>query len=201
MIDLKEQEKRFKNHIATLADYGNIKVLDFKAPETNDYRIRFLFEEDYCKLHISGDLGYLIATNYNNMTYDNFDCYIDNVGYFRGKIDCTSRKIYRYNENLARKDLLGYIKEYEMEDSFKRAYDWGPEEESVEDIMYRIFEDFSEENGIGQKGYECVYYYIDDFGDFAGNLGKESTGIIELYLLAFKLAKEQVEKGRKKIVI
>ena len=46
MINLEKQKENFKNHVATLTDYGNIKILDFKNPKSNDYRIRFLFEED-----------------------------------------------------------------------------------------------------------------------------------------------------------
>ena len=70
MIDLEIQKKYFENHVATFTDYGNIKILDFKNPNSNEYRIRFLFEQDYCRLHISGDLGELVAANYNNMTFE-----------------------------------------------------------------------------------------------------------------------------------
>lgn len=70
MIDLERAKRNFRNHVATFTDYGNIKMLDFKRPDSNEYRIRFLFEEDYCRLHISGDLGALIATNFMNMTYE-----------------------------------------------------------------------------------------------------------------------------------
>ena len=55
-MNLEKQRENFKNHIAKFTDYGNIKILDFKEPESSYYRIRFLFEEDYCRLHISGDL-------------------------------------------------------------------------------------------------------------------------------------------------
>lgn len=68
-MNLEKQRENFKNHIAKFTDYGNIKILDFKEPESSHYRIRFLFEEDYFRLHISGDLGELVATNYSNMTY------------------------------------------------------------------------------------------------------------------------------------
>ena len=64
-MNIELEKENFKNHIATFTDYGNIKILDFKNPKSYDYRIRFLFEEDYCRLHISGDLGELIASNYN----------------------------------------------------------------------------------------------------------------------------------------
>ena len=64
---LERQKENFKKHKANLMDYGNIKVLDFKNPDSNEYRIRFLFEEDYCRLHITGDLGSLIACNFYNI--------------------------------------------------------------------------------------------------------------------------------------
>ena len=70
---LTEREKKcFECHKATLSDYGTIKMLDFKRPESSYYRIRFLFEEDYYRLHISGDLGSLTAANCTNMTYEKF---------------------------------------------------------------------------------------------------------------------------------
>lgn len=130
-MDLEKQKEHFKEHIATFTDYGNIKILDFKKPNSLEYRIRFLFEEDYCRLHISGDLGELIATNYNNMTYEKFSDFVNDVGYFEQKIDCHNRPIYTYDEELAREELL--------------------------------------------------------------EMAKKETGILELYMLAFKLAKEQLD--------
>lgn len=35
-MNLEYQKRWFKNHVATLTDYGNIKILDFKNPDTND---------------------------------------------------------------------------------------------------------------------------------------------------------------------
>lgn len=46
MIDLEREKQNFKDHVATFTDYGNIKILDFKNPNNNEYRIRFLFEQD-----------------------------------------------------------------------------------------------------------------------------------------------------------
>ena len=40
MINIEAQKKNFENHIATLTDCGNIKILDFKNPESSNYRIR-----------------------------------------------------------------------------------------------------------------------------------------------------------------
>lgn len=84
-MEKKKVIERFKNHKATFTDYGNIKILDFKKPGSIEYRIRFLFEEDYFRIHISGDLGELIASNYNNMIYEEFSDFVNDIGYFKQK--------------------------------------------------------------------------------------------------------------------
>ena len=118
MFDREKQMKHFEKHIATLQDYGNIKVLDFKNPESINYRIRFIFEEDWCRCHISGDLGELVATNYNNMTYEGFKDFVHNTGYFKEKIDCASRPIYEYDEKLAVKELNEHLADAKFVYSF-----------------------------------------------------------------------------------
>lgn len=90
-MNLEKQKENFKNHRAIFKDLGNIKILDFKKPNSTEYRIRFLFEEDYCRLHISGDLGELIAMNYRNMCWNQFDDFVNDIDYFQEKILCHSR--------------------------------------------------------------------------------------------------------------
>lgn len=187
MLDLERQKECFKNHIATFTDYGNIKVLDFKNPDSWDYRIRFLFEEDYCRLHISGDLGELIATNYNNMTFNNFSDFVDNVGYFKEKINCHNRAIYYYNHDLAIEELT---------ERLLRDYSDDIDIEDVDDFVDDILYDYSDKTGIGNIGYEKLAEIDPDAFEWVGDVGKESTGILDLYMLAFKLATEQLrERG------
>ena len=196
MIDLEKQKENFKNHIATFTDYGNIKILDFKNPNTSHYRIRFLFEEDYCRLHISGDLGELIATNYNNMTYEKFSDFVNDVGYFEGKINCHNRKIYVYDEEDAKNDIKERLEEYDCLDNVLEhdRYEWENDEDKLEEFYEDVLEDFSQNNGIGSKGYDARSEYFDNAGEFASNIGKRETGILDLYLLAFKLAQEQLKR-------
>ena len=191
-MDLERQKENFKNHIAKFTDYGNIKILDFKAPDTSNYRIRFLFEEDYCRLHISGDLGELVATNYNNMTYKGFNDFVHNTGYFEEKIDCLSRSVYRYYEGKARQDLLKLIEEYDLKEELGQVYDWESEEESVNDVIDEILSDFDSDRGIGSKGYDVASEHFFDFWEDARYIGREETGILGLYMLAFELATKQL---------
>lgn len=198
MIDLEFQKKFFLNHVAKCTDYGNIKIVDFKRPDSNEYRIRFLFEEDYCKLHISGDLGELIATNYNNMTLKGFSDFVNNVGYFREKIDCHNRRIYTYDFENAKKDLKELLEEWDMTEKILQhdRSEWETDEDKLEEFYECVLEDFSEDTGVGSKGYETLAEHFSDVWEFVGDIGKRTTGILDVYMLAFKLATEQLkEKG------
>lgn len=193
MINLELQKEYFKNHVAKLTDYGNIKILDFKNPESSNYRIRFLFEEDYCRCHISGDLGELIATNYYNMTYEKFKDFVNNIGYFKEKIDCSSRSLYEFDEDVARQELLERIKDWKWEEEILDEYD------SVEDFIDYALDEYGHENdrGISNDGYEVLEKFDCDAWEWAYNLGKVSTGILDLYMLAFKLAQKQLQEELK----
>lgn len=194
-MNLERQKENFKNHVATFTDYGNIKILDFANPNSSHYRVRFLFEEDYCRLHISGDLGELIATNYNNMTFNKFTDFVNNAGYFEEKVDCHNRAFYYYDEDVARKELREHFKEYELS-NYLYEYSWEDNEEKrLEYILNDILYDFSDATGIGRKGYEELSKFDDDYWEWAYGLGKKSTGILDLYMLAFKLAMEQLKEG------
>lgn len=193
-MNLERQMENFKNHIATFTDYGNIKILDFANPNSSHYRIRFLFEEDYCRLHISGDLGELIATNYNNMTFNKFTDFVNNTGYFEEKVDCHNRAFYYYDEDVARQELKEKFEEYEWL-SYTDKYDWKHDDEKrLEYILDDILSDFSDDTGLGSKGYEELSEFDSDYWEWAYDLGKKSTGILDLYMLAFKLAMEQLKE-------
>lgn len=194
-MDLEAQKKHFKDHIAQFTDFGNIKILDFKNPNSSHYRIRFLFEEDYCRLHISGDLGELIATNYYNMTFDKFSDFVNNTDYFKEKVDCCSREIYYYDKDVAREQLTEHINEYHLLDYTDKCF-WENEDEKLEDVLDDILEDFSDKTGIGSKGYDVLSDLDDEAWEWAYDLGKKKTGILDLYMLAFKLATKQLKSQK-----
>lgn len=185
MIDIEAHKKMFNKHIAKFTDLGNIKILDFAEPDNCCYEIRFLFDESRYKLHISGDLGDLTATNYKNMTYECFGDFVYNPSYFRSKIDCHSRDLFEYDEDSAYKEIEEHIKEYEL----KLPEDY----ENTHDFIGDVLEDFSDRRGLSEKGYDVLSKIDSDCWEYASSLGKQSTGIIELYLLAFELATEQLK--------
>lgn len=196
-MDLQREEQHFKNHIATFTDYGNIKILDFKNPNSSEYRIRFLFEEDYYRLHISGDLGELIASNYYNMCYEKFGDFVNNTGYFKEKIDCHNRPLYRWDEKTAKEDVLKWLKDNDLyEDVVEPEYGFETEEDKLEDFFYEVLSDFENDKGIGPRGYEKLSEIDSDVWEEVSDFGKEETGILDLYMLAFKLATKQLEENK-----
>lgn len=195
MIDIEKQKKRFKDHVAKFTDYGNIKILDFQRPGSNDYRIRFLFQEDFSRLHISGDLGELTASNYHNMNYEDFGPdFGKNPYYFEEKIDCHERPIYVYDEDKARKDIEEMLEENELSIPSRYSFDPDDDPEAFEDFIDDVLEDFDDDKGMSQAGYRVLSEVDDNAWEYAAKIGKERTGIIELYLLAFTLAQEDLKK-------
>ena len=193
MLSREWLEERFKNHIATFTDYGNIKILDFAEPGTSNWQIRFLFEEDYYRLHISGDLGELTAYNYNNMTYEDFGDFVHNPGYFESKIECHSRQLYEYDEDKAKRDLLEYLAEYEWEKELKYTNDTLEEVRDYE--IDCILEDLNPYTGLGSKAYDRLSEIDGDCFEWISEIGKEDSGVLDIYLTAFELAQKQLENN------
>lgn len=173
----------FKDHVATLKDYGDIKILDFKKPESQHCHIRFTFDESCGYCHIDGDLGFLTAVQRGSMTYDNFSSY-SSPEYFEEKVQCHSRPFYEYDEELARKELKEWIGDQDYP-------------EKIEEAIDEIMEGFDDERGLSPEGWNELCEIVQDAWEVAGDFGKKRTGIVELYLLAFSLAKAQIE-GREK---
>lgn len=114
-------------------------------------------------------------------------------GISKKKINCLSRNIYYYDKDKARQDLLNLINEYDLKEKLGQIYDWESEEDSINDIIDEILTDFDSNRGIGSKGYDVASEHISDFLEDAKYIGREETGILELYMLAFELATKQLE--------
>lgn len=200
MIDLEYQATRFKDHVAKFTDYGNIKILDFQRPGSNEYRIRFLFEEDFYRLHISGDLGELTASNFKNMNYRDFGFdFSKNPYYFEEKIDCHERPIYVYDEDKARKDIKELFEENELSLPSRYYYETEYDAEALEEFIDDVLKDFDDDKGMSPEGYRVLSEVDSDAWEYASRIGKERTGIIELYLLAFRLAQEDLERQESEV--
>ena len=182
-LNIELENKRFKNHIAKYKDYGNIKIIDFKNPKDSTYRIRFLFEEDFFRLHISGDLGELIAVNFKNMCFDKFEDFLKDIDYFKTKIVCCNRPLYFYNKEKAKNDLEEYFEDFYWDEI---------KDEKIEELV----DELDEEKGWSETAYNILYSFDYELAGELEEIGKEESGIIELYMLAYNLAIKQLKENK-----
>ncbi len=197
-MDLELQKEMFADHIATLKDYGDIKVLDFQKPESNYYRIRFIFEEDHDRVHISGDLGELIAYSYAGLNFRNFIdwCRRDSI-FFKLKVKCSSHPLYTYDRELAEKQLLQMTKDNYTLNRIADYFDVCEPEEAVEPFIEKVLDGFSDTDGICEIGERMLLNIDYSAFDPIDEIGlEEGPDVFDVYLLAFKLAFRQLqEKG------
>lgn len=194
-VDIAKWKDIFKNHIVTFNDYGNIKIIDFKKPDSNEYRIRFIFEDDYYRLHISGDMGELIAINYYDMTYEDFiEDFVHDSYYFEEKVKCMNRNIYFYDEDKAKEDILNLFKEeFKEDDEFELLKQYGYFD--VQSALDYLLEDFEVERGLTQAALRELQGWLDcDYYDIPEDIGRIRTNILDVYLLAFQLAYDQINR-------
>lgn len=197
-MNLELQKEMFADHIATLKDYGDIKVLDFQKPESNYYRIRFMFEEDHDRVHISGDLGELIAYDCAGLNFRSFIDYCRRGPFwFKVHVRCSSHPLYTYDRELAKKQLIEKLKEKYLFNEVRDYLGVSKGEDALKPFLDSVLYGFSDTEGICEKG-EVTLINIDYSAfDPIDEIGlEEGPDIVDLYLLAFKLAYRQLqEKG------
>ena len=57
----------FKDHVATREDHGPLSIITYQKPNDSMYGLRFIFDNDWSTLTITGDSLNAIFTNCNNM--------------------------------------------------------------------------------------------------------------------------------------
>ncbi len=197
-MNLELQKEMFADHVATLKDYGDIKVLDFQKPGENYYRIRFMFEEDHDRVHISGDLGELIAYCHAGLNFRSFIDYCRRgSALFKVWTRCSSHPLYIYDRELAEKHLLQKLEDKYVLDRVADYYDICESEDAVEPFIEDVLDGFSDTEGICEIGERKLLNIDYSAFDPIDEIGlEEGPDIVDLYLLAFKLAFRQLqEKG------
>lgn len=108
-----------------LVDDKNFLVIDWKNKNgSGEYSIRYTLDIEKGNFIVTGDVGYCIASWYNHLTPDNLCKFLNNIGYFKEKINCwTESYTYRYKDI---KDDLFVLKNDLLNDTdFSKYYsDW-----------------------------------------------------------------------------
>jgi hypothetical protein len=184
-LEQRIREVWFKDHIATLTEYGDLKVLDWKEPGTIIYYIRYVF--DGSRMYITGDLGEAVFCLTWKADIHSFNGL--SLGYFHEKLSAYHEDKYDFDSDKAVKRLrewLNDLKDNEVE------YD--------HDEMKELFE---EARGCGEEWewIEVIHNHDDfisklepDYWEWFYNIGREYPARFISYLIGLQMASEQLSE-------
>ena len=98
-----------------------------------------------------------------------------------------------YTKDKAKRDLLEYLAEYEWEKELKYTNDTLEEVRDYE--IDCILEDLNPYTGLGSKAYDRLSEIDGDCFEWISEIGKEDSGVLDIYLTAFELAQKQLENN------
>lgn len=187
------RETWFKEHIATLTQQGDLKVLEWAKPGTRCYYCRFIF--DGCMMYISGDIGEAVFSLTWKADVHSFNGI--STSYFMEKMRAYSSDRYDYDG----KEAAEYLKEWldgHIEDMEFDA------EEDKEDFLEKFNEmvvdaeccDSEDRWGheyVNQKYSEFIEDLDADYWEWIYHIGRVTPHRILGYIVALQMASEQLK--------
>lgn len=183
----------FKNHKATIESHGPVTILDFKAPRTASYAIRYLFSEN--NVFITGDIGDAVFRLTWPAAINSFS--VIHIEYFLEKLTAHSGDRWKYDTLTALDEFTEFINEFSFTDN-----EHINEKVTLQNDILQIIK-----NTDNQSEYEhSIYNYSDmneftsfDSEDFAtiADFGKTTPTRFYAYLEGLKMASEQLNNQNK----
>lgn len=174
-----------------------------KAEGGNDYAIRYTIDLKQGNLIITGDLGDCIASWYNEVEASDMARYVQSIGYFISKMQCTSDKYtYKWHDvqndlNEIKEDYLKNLDDYDIHEDLEGSE---REEAVIEDFddMESILEEMSltENTAYPRDLVELFEKYNTDWweSDFI-RLGQRINQRVYLWAVGLDLAYEQIKEA------
>ena len=196
-VDRMEEEIKnnwFSDHVAKLTEYDEVSILEWKEPGTSMYSVKYIMSGN--KLMISGDLGEAIFDLTWNASVGSFEDI--HLGYLMGKLSCSSRGKFNFDEDLALKQL----KEWAANQLY------GEENDAfIEDIkeVYESIKDCIEDSSTIDSYDHAIYnYYVNTYeGELDSEIfssfsefGREYKSVFPAYLIGLQMANEKLKKER-----
>lgn len=184
-MDWETQKAKFSNHVANLVDLGPVKIVDFAAPASGAYAIRYLFDEDRFTLHVTGDVGTLTAVSRPDMTLKGCEAFCADPAYFAEKVVCMDRPRWVYDEDAARADL-------------KKMFALAGREEGDGGNWVEFWEEFEwefdPEEGMNWSAREMAAEMLGDKEDLGRlrDVGKRENGCFVALMGALAMARRQI---------
>lgn len=193
-----QARKQFKDHEATVVLRDeNFFVLDWRNKNGEDYYfVRYLLDIKRGCLTVSGDIGYCVACWHNEVTPESLAHLIKDVGYFTGKIAC-STNLFTYKDQ----DQMDDIKELEKRYLANTALSKDQRVELVNNFARLLIE--FDSTGLRDRGsyppevfglYDKIDLDWDNDAAFS-TIGKRIDKRVLLWSVGYRMAMEQLTKG------
>ena len=181
----------FKDHVAELKDFGDIKVLDWRKPGTINFYVRYVFDGN--RMYVSGDLGSAVFVLTWKADVHSFNDV--NIEYFESKMEVGEKKEW---SSYAAKDKLNEWKE-EIIENYEFKTD--EEKEEFEDLAKNLIDAALECSSVEQWVWECVDgEYNDeisnfdvDYWEWMYEIGDVISRRAYAFLTGLKMASEQLK--------
>ena len=208
-LSMKDHYLNYYRHF----DHYRVEELDLKTIGSDVLKhINFMFFRSNSTLIVTGDFGDAVFKWYSNTnTLEDIAKYVkDDPWYFASKCTASSRPMYVYDSEKAKKDILEWLNECEIDDSdFEEAtvdsnlYPWSSTEDfanefakcfdekrgfTFDKVVANSFIDINEAvlNTIDEDWFEAVYYF-----------GRTLNLVVEVYAHALNLGFKWKNRGEK----
>lgn len=173
----------FKNHVATYEDHGELKVLQWRKPDTSVYYVRYAFDGN--KMYVSGDTGEAVFCFTEKVSLHRLARY--DIGYFESKLKAYHEDRRDFNSDKAIKRLREWLKEIKKDGA---EYD--------HDDMKELFEDVRECRSVSDlafviNSHDFIGDLEPDYCEWMYGIGQEIPWRIRGYLVGLKMALEQLK--------
>lgn len=190
----------FKDHVATVTEHDGVTILDWRKPGTFMYSVKYVMVGN--KLFISGDIGDAVYDLTWNATIESFDTV--NLSYFSGKLSCSSRDRWNFDDETANQQLDEWLDEsiHDLTDDSGDAIDDYHEriiqqcKEIHRDLRSAVSE-YHNEAVYKHEVWRCYQEYDDtDAEEFEmiSEFGRQLPNEFIAYLLGIQMANEQLKK-------
>jgi hypothetical protein len=174
----------FENHVADIQGEEGLQVIHWGEKGTNMYRTKFVLSGN--NVFISGDIGEAVYTLTCRATLENIKDF--DLSYFTRKLSAFCGERWDFDDQLAKKELKEYWKEYEMDRRYNDS------KEIYRGILSAIDESTSLEayRAWLMPVYQDTSVESDDL-EYIWDLGKRMPYRLIGYWVGLQMAIEQLE--------
>lgn len=182
----------FSHHKAVFRQLDGISTLDWRNENgSSNYYVRYVFDESRGFLYISGDLGTAAVELTERAMLKALSNY--EVEYFAGKIRC-STDLYRYDAEIAKKDLAYYLRdcEEEVDEDEEDIFD---EKMTISELINDLLTSLDTERGLylTEEQESRLAELNPDYWEWISNVGQYIATRVICWLVGLRMAQEQVQ--------